>query len=330
MIFEWSIPGLAVAASWALSVSDAAVVQAALGFLVFSSTSVSASLLLLLAIQILAFIRLCTGTRRERQTIALRWFSLVLFGMFLALFGSAVGDNSEGRGMLIAGLLLMVPNGVTAFFFGDFLERQTLKSYLGSVLIPAFVAIDILLKIKGQAKSDFGQVFEWGLMILGGSTLIFSSLLAFLRLGIRAVLIHWSQAWIGLALFLLPFDFESISPVAIPAIAIFAVSSVSLLGLAAQLGQRPFAFARAAAFGLPGLIGFVAIDAAIRIPLSADPWFAVPVFAGQLLLIMTMLSCKTWPVSSPDRRIWVRFWTITAVQIAAGCALYWLAQGGVR
>jgi hypothetical protein len=330
MIFEWSIPGLAVAASWALSVSGASVAQAILGFFVFSSTSVSASLLLLVAIQILAFVRICTGTRRERQPIALRWFSLVLFGGFLALIGSAVGEVPEGRALVIAGLLLMVPNVVTTFFFGEFLERQTIKSYLGSVLIPAFVAIDILLKIKAPAKADFGQVFEGGLMALGGATLIFSSLLAFLRLGIRSVLIHWSQAWIGLALFLLPFEFEAVSPVAIPAIAIFAVSSLSLLGLGAQLGQRPFAFARAVALGLPGFIGFLSLDAAIRIPLSADPWFAVPVFVGQLLLIMTMVSCKTWQVSSPDRRLMVRFWIITGVQLAAGCGLHWLGRGVIQ
>jgi hypothetical protein len=330
MIFELSVTGLAVALSWALSISIGGALEVLLGLFVFFSNSIPASLLILFAIQILGFIRMCSGTRRNLHALTLKWFFWILAGWVIALLGSAQGESPAGHGMLLLGLLMMIPNAVTLFFFGEYFERQTLRTFVDSVLIPAFVSIDILLKVKSGLRAEFGAGFEIGLQVLGGATLIFSALVAFLRQRIKPVLAHWSLAWVGAAVFLAPLDSELLSPIVFSAIAIFSVTSVSLLGLSAQLGERYFAFAKLMASGLPGTIGFAALYFALKVVLGVNALVAVPLFFGQLLLVMTLVSCKPWEMATPTRALAVRFWVITAVQVISGCGLCWYGLGGLR
>ena len=330
MIFELSITGLAIALSWGFSVSVMGILQVLLAFLVFCSKSVPASLLLLFAIQILGFIRMCSGTRRTQHALTLKWFYWVLAGGFIALYGSALGESPAGHGMLLLGLLMMIPNAATLFFFGEYFESQRLRSFVDSVLIPAFVSIDILLKVKTGVKSELGQGFEIGLQILGGATFIVSGLVAFLRQRIKPLLAHWALAWIGAAIFLVPFEAETLSAIAFSAIAILSVGSVSVLGLSAQLGERYFAFSKLLSSGLPGTVGFAALYFALKVSFAAHAGLAIPLFLGQLLLIMALVSCKPWEYSSPVKSVVVRFWVVTAVQVISGCGLSWVAFGGLK
>jgi hypothetical protein len=330
MIFELSITGLAVALSWGLSVSVWGILGGILAFLVFCSKSVPASLLLLFAIQILGFIRMCSGTHRDHHGLTLKWFCWVLMGWFIALFGSALGETPAGHGMLLAGLLMMIPNAATLFFFGEYFEKQTLRTFVDSILIPAFVAIEILLRVKAGVKSEFGSSIEIGLQILGGATLILSALVAFLRQRIKPLLTHWSLAWVGAALFLVPFDSETLSPIVFSAISILSVTSVSLLGLSAQLGPRHFAFSKLMASGLPGAVGFAALSFALKVALAANPLMTLPLFLGQLLLMMALVSCKPWEYATPVSSVAIRFWMVTAVQVISGCGLCWYSLGGLK
>ncbi|NDG85258.1 MAG: hypothetical protein EBX52_09525 [Proteobacteria bacterium] len=301
-----------------------------ISLLAFSSHSIPAGLLLLFAIEILAFMRMCRGTRRDLHASSLKWFILVFLGCMIALFGAALGEVPAGRALLVSGLLLMVPNGITNFFFGGFFEQQTLRSLLGSVLIPAFVAIDILLKSKSGAKADLGAGFEVALQLLGGLTLIHSALLAYLRQRIKSVLVHAALAWVGAALLFGPFDPEGAAPVVFSSIAVFSVLMVPFLALSSQLGPRYFSFARIAALGLPGTIGFASVFFAMKESLVVSPFAIGALFAGQLLLIMALVSCRTRDVATPDRSLKIRFWMIAAVQWISGCGACWYGMGGMR
>jgi len=330
MIFDWNPAGIAVALSWAFSVSFETLPAVLIALLAFSSHSIPAGILLLFAIEVLAFMGMCRGTRRNLHAASMKWFILVFLGCFVALFGAALGEIPAGRGMLVSGLLLMVPNGITNFIFGGFFEKQTPRSFTGSVLIPAFVAIDLLLKARSGAKAEFGVVFEAALQALGALTLIHSALLAYLRQRIKAVMIHGSLAWVGAALLFGPFDSDPSAPVVLSAFAVLSVSLIPFLGLSAQLGPGFFSFARVAVLGLPGSIGFAAVFFALKESLAASPAAIGALFAGQLLMIMALISCRTWEVADPGRSVKVRFWIVTAVQWISGCGICWYGLGGMR
>lgn len=329
MIFEFNPLGAIVAASWLLCVSKESYVSVLIAFLVFCSKSVPASLLLLLLLQMVAFIQANFGTQRENSGITQKRFILVLFGALLSIFGSALGSEFAGRWVIFLGLLLMVPNGVTTFFFARFYERLTLKAFIGSCLIPAFVSIDILLKIRADLRETHGAVWDLGVMGLGGLTLLLLGLLSFSKVRFKSLLIFWSQAWLGLALFLLASD-SGLAPVAQASLSIFPVAMVSLLSIAPQMGERYYAFARAASLGMPGVIGFTALYFSFQMALGIGALPLAVVFAGYFILAVTLVIGKPRAARVQSANLKFRFWLATAVQILSGISLYWMGAGGLK
>ncbi len=330
MNFELSPIGILIAASWGLCVPVATLPQVVVAFLVFCSKSIPISILLLLLLQLIAFFNANMGTQRESSGTTQRRFVMVLVGGFLSVFGAALGAARAGHVLVFLGLLVMIPNGVTTFFFSRFYERLTLKAFVGSCLIPAFVAINILLKFRAEVRSEDAALWDFGVMGLGALTLIYSSALAFLRLRIKRVLIYWAQAWTGVALFLLAAESDQFSEVSFAALAVFSLSSVILLSLASQSGQRFYAFARIASLGMPGLISFAAIFFTMKMAWAMGGIGLGIIFAGYLLLAMTLISCGPGAGESNYRGVRVKFWIVTAVQALSGCGLFWMSSGVLK
>jgi hypothetical protein len=329
MIFEFNPLGAMVAASWLLCVSRDSYVSVLIAFLVFCSKSVPASLLLLLLLQMVAFIQANFGTQRENSGITQKRFMMVLFGSLLSVFGSALGAELSGRLVIFLGLLLMIPNGVTTFVFARFYERLTLKSFVGSCLIPAFVAIDILLKVRVDLHESHGGIWDLGVMSIGGLTLLYLGLLSFSKARFKSLLIFWSQAWIGLALFLLA-SASPLAPVAQASLSIFPVAMISLLSIAPQMGDRYYAFARAASLGMPGVIGFTALYFSYKMALEIGTLPLAVAFAGYFILAVTLVVGRPRAARVQSATMKVRFWLATAVQILSGLSLYWMGAGGMR
>jgi hypothetical protein len=329
MIFEFNPLGAIVAVSWLLCVSKESYASVLIAFLVFCSRSVPASLLLLLLLQMVAFIQSNFGTQRENSGITQKRFMMVLFGALLSIFGSALGAEFTGRLLVFLGLLLMIPNGLTTFVFARFYEGLTLKSFIGACLIPAFVAIDILLKIRPDLRGAHGALWDLGVMGLGGITLIYLGLLSFSKVRFKSLLIFWSQAWLGLALFLLASDSE-IAPVAQASLSIFPVAMVSLLSIAPQMGERYYAFARAASLGMPGVIGFTALYFSYKMALGIGALPLAVVFAGYFILAVTLVIGRPRAARVQSATMRFRFWLATAVQILSGISLYWMGAGGMK
>jgi hypothetical protein len=166
-------------------------------------------------------------------------------------------------------------------------------------------------------------------MGLGGLTLIYLGLLSFLKTRFKSLLIFWSQAWLGLALFLLASD-SDLAPVAQAALSIFPVAMISLLSIAPQMGERYYAFARAASLGLPGVIGFTALYFSYKMALGIGPLPLAVAFAGYFLLAVTLVIGKPRAARVQSATMKLRFWVAAAVQVLSGVSLYWMGAGGMR
>lgn len=279
---------------------------------------------------LLAFIQAILGGQRSGSAGTQKRFLFVLLGIFLALFGVSVSGVSGSILFVFFGLLFLIPNGLTSIFFNRHYERLNLSAYLQSAVLPAFVALNILLKIKGDVKNEFGQVWDVVLISLGVFTFLYSSLLALLKTRLKSVLINLSQAWIGLSLFLLVIDGGSLNHLTLTAISIGCVSAVILLNLASQLGPRYVSFVKVATLGLPGMIWFTVYFFAIKMTMSLNVVWLLVFGLGYFLQALTLIAGKSVTTTSNFKMIRMRFWITVAIQAVSGVGLYWLEMGGIK
>ena len=330
MNFEFNFFGAMIALSWALMLSVDSLFTIVIAMLVFFARSIPVDLLFLLSINLIAFIQATLGGQKSSSAGTQKRFCLVLLGLFSALFGVSLGNVPGSLLFTFFGLLVLIPNGLTTIFFNRHYERMTLKAYLQSVLLPAFVALDILLKVKPEMRVDYSQVWDVSLTALGLFTFLYSSLLALVKSRLKPVLIYLSQALIGLALFLFVVDSASLNREALTAISIGGVSAAILFNLASQLGQRHVSFVKVALLGLPGLIWFTIYFFALKMTMSLSVFWLLVLVLGYLLQAITLIS-KDFEVSSQSNKgIQLRFWITVVIQVFSGVGLYWFEVGGVR
>jgi hypothetical protein len=327
-MMELNLLGTCVAASWALSLAPQSWLSVLIAALVFCSKSIPMSLLLLLTLSMVAFIQSTLGSRRASNPLVQKKFFISFLGIFCAILGAAMGDEPASRVLMFLGVLISLPTGPHVLFFNRYYERLTLSSFMGAVVIPSLVGIEILLKIRPEMKMENAQLWDVTLSVLGIFTYIYSSLMAFLRQRMKSSIIYLSLAGVGLALFILMIDNEALSKVTFAAISVSIVSSLSLMGLAAQMGPRYHAFSKVACLGLPGLVGFTAIFFAAKMAISLNlVWLSV-ILAGYFLQAITLIAYQSYQPSIATLRLKVRFWLVVAVQICSGIGFYWM--GGIK
>jgi hypothetical protein len=330
MIFEFSPWGAFISLGWLLCVPRELLVPVLVSLMIFCSPSISVGLLLLLLLQIFSFVQASVGMRRENNGVAQKRFMIVMAGSMIAIFGHALGPCWQGSALGLSGLLLMIPNGFTTFFYARFYERLTLKSHLGAVVIPAFSAIAILFKWKNEIQHDLGDGFRFAILGVGALTVLLAGAMGFSRLRIRPVLVFWTQLWIGFAILALAATSDSLISNTIATIAVFSLSGARLISLASQMGRRPYVFARVAALGGPGLIGFMALFFVMKLLFELGLEWVVIGFVGFMVQAATLILCKPKTPLVSNRKAKIKFGILVAVQAISGCGLFWLAIGGSK
>jgi hypothetical protein len=330
MIFEFSPWGVLISFGWLLCVPRELLVPVLVSLMIFCSPSISVGLLLLVLLQIFSFVQSSVGMRRENNGVAQKRFMVVMAGAMIAIFGHAMGPCWQGRALGLLGLLLIIPNGFTTFFFARFYERLTLKSYLGAVVIPAFSAIAILFKWKNEIREDVGDGYGYAILGVGALTVLLAGAMGFSRLRIRPVLVFWTQLWIGFAVLALAATSDTLISNTIATIAVFSVSGALLMSLASQIGRGSYVFARVAALGGPGFIGFMALFFVMKVLFELGLEWVMIGFIGFMVQAVTLILCKPKTPMVSNRKARVRFWIVVGVQAIAGSGLSWLALGGPK
>ncbi|MBU6153060.1 MAG: hypothetical protein KGP28_02050 [Bdellovibrionales bacterium] len=298
--------------------------------LIFCFTSISFGLLMLLLVQIFAFVQASVGMRRENNGVAQKRFAMVMAGGVIAIFGHALGSCWQGRILGLFGLLLLIPNGVTTLLFARFYERLTLRAFLGSVVIPAFAAIYILSRWKEEISGDLEEGWRYALLSVGSITVLVAGVMGLARLRVRSVMVFWSHSWIGFALLVLAAPSESLMSQALAAIATFAVSSVVLMTCALQLGKGHFVFSRVSSLGFPGLVGFMALYFMVKVLIELGLGWAALGFIGFIMQAITLVLCHPKTPQVSNRKARIRFWTVVAVQGVSGGGMLWFLMGGLK
>jgi hypothetical protein len=321
--------GALVIGSWALTLSADSIFVVLLAAFVFFSRSVPVSLLFLLSLNFVAFIQASLGGKKSESGRTQKRYGMVFFGNFCALIGIALPNAQWSYPLMFFGLLLTIANLVSSFLFYAHYESLSLKAFLQSVMIPSFVAVNILLKIKAGLKAENAEIWDVVMLSLGLSTYIFSSLLALSKRRVTAVFIYLSQAWLGLLLFLLVMDAVKNASEAFAAIAISALSSTALLNYASKLGGRYFSFAKVVAIALPGAVGFTALYIALKLTIAYNGIWLVVIALGYAIQAVTLIGARSVPVEATSQ-IKIRFWITSGVQLATGIFLFWLNRGGLQ
>ena len=270
MNLEFSALSAIVVVCWALALPLDSLLSILIAALIFFSRSVPVDILFLLSLNLIAFLQATLGGKKSGRGQTQKRFGIVFFGSFCALMGSALPQSVVSYPLMFFGLLFTVTNSITSFFFAKHYENLSIKSYLQSVIIPSIAAINILLKIKAGVKADYTQLWDITLLILGLSTFFLSSLLSLAQRRLKAVWIYLSQAWVGMLLFLLVIDSETLTTETFAAYAILAVGTIMFLNLGSTLGGRYFSFAKITALGLPGTVGFTALFFALKLTMNLN------------------------------------------------------------
>ncbi len=330
MIFEFTPWGTLISLGWLFCIPRELLVPVLISLMIFCSPSISVALLLLILLQVFSFIQASVGMRREYNGVAQKRFALVMAGGMTAIFGHALGPCWQGRALGLLGLLLLIPNGFTTFFFARFYERLTLKSYLGAVLIPAFAAIAILFRWKNEIRDDLGDGFKLAILCTGAASVLLAGAMGFARMRIRPLLVFWTQSWMGFAILALASKSDSLVSNLIATTAVFSMSSAMLLNYSTQINRGSFIFARMVALGMPGLIGFMALFFVVKVLFDLGLEWVVVGFLGFVIQAAAMILCKPRTPLLYNRKAKIRFWIVATVQAISGCGLLWITMGGSK
>jgi hypothetical protein len=199
---------------------------------------------------------------------------------------------------------------------------------MASVVIPALCSVEILLKIKGQVKSDNGQLWDITLAAMGIFGFLYGSMMSFLHARMKASLMHLALAGIGVCLFLLTIDQEPLSKTALAALSVSTVGTIVLISLGSQMGRRHQVFTKMSYLGLPGMAAFTALFFAVRMTITLNIlWLGVFVL-GYFFQFATLIGYEFDTRLNSDGRVKVRFWLLVLAQLSAGLGLLWM--GGVK
>lgn len=327
-MLEFSLPSALVALSWLPCLPPSTWLAVPFAAAIFFSKSVPVSLLFLLTLQVIGFLQSTRGSRRVDHPLVQKHHFIAMAGIFLAVFGASLGDHAQSKTLIFIGLILSIPTGAHLFFFSRFYERQTLSSFLGSVIIPALSGIEILLKIRGDMKSESGQLWDVALSVVGLFTYLYGSLMSVLRLRMKSSIMHLALAQLGLALFILVIEHDTLGRTTLWALSVATIGGAALLSLGEQMGDRFGAFSRVAVVALPGMAGFTAYFYSMKMAISMNPVWIGALLAGYLLQVVTLVAIPGYGFSNPERNTQIRFYLVVLVQAAAGVGFFLL--GGVK
>jgi hypothetical protein len=327
-MLEFSLPSALVALSWLPCLPPASWLSVPFAAAIFFSRSVPVSLLFLLTLQMIGFLQSTRGSRRADHPIVQKHHFISIAGIFVAIFGASLGEHPQATLLIFSGLLLSIPTGAHLFFFSRLYERQTLASFLGSVIIPALSGIEILLKIRSEMKAENGQLWDVALSFVGLFTYLYGSLMSTLRLRMKSSIMHLALAQLGLALFILVIDQDVLGRTTLWALSVAAIGGAALLSLGDQMGERFSAFSRVAVVALPGMAGFTAYFFSMKMAISMNPVWIAALLAGFLLQVVTLVALPGYGLSAPGRTTRIRFLLVVLVQAAAGVGFFLL--GGAK
>jgi len=331
--FEWNSLNGVVFISWLLTTPFSGLVGVVLAGLVLFSRSVPIDLMLLLSLTLISFMSVARKARRKHIGVAQKYYSIRLFGVMIALLGSIFYPP-----LMMAGLLISLPIFLWSLIFDAHFESMTIRAYLSSTVIPALTTLVVLGRIKPMVTADFGQVWDVTFVTVGLTTLLVGSVLGFLKQKTKSLVISFTQAWIGLALFLLVIDADPQVHFALSALFCFSIVGPVLWIEGKRLGHKAETLSRVLLLGMPGFLSFSTLFYSVRSIAEFNVhwvWFLVVAFFFQALGMMANHYAGDGvgaevPVVSHERRVWMKFGLVILVQLLCSAALYWLDLSGAK
>ena len=313
------------------------------GAILFSA-SIPVNILLLISLTLYSFY-IAAARSRKRDALATRYYYFVrLFFLFIALLGAAFQGYAISPLLICLGLLFSLPVLMWSLIFGRHYESLTIRAYIYSVLIPALTTLVVMLKIKNEMKVEWSQTWDILLTVIGLGTLLFGTLLAFLKKKTKGLIIYLTQAWIGLSVFVLVVETTPVMRFALAALCCFTVTAPVLLVLAKQMGKSTERFARVILIGMPGFLGFSSLYYTVRSVSGLNVywlWVLAIAFLFQVLAMMLNEQAEAGsseqesqqeslqePSQEADRWVRIKFAAVILVQLLCSVSFYWLERVG--
>jgi|GEM_PF-2715100 len=331
--FEWNALNGVVFLSWLLTTPFSGLAGVILAGLVLFSRSIPIDLMLLLTLTLISFIGAARKARRRHVGVTQKYYSIRIAGVLIALVGSIFYPP-----LMMAGLLISLPIFLWSLLFDAHFESMTIRAYLSSTVIPALTTLVVLGRIKPMVTADFGQIWDVTFVTVGLTTLLIGSVLGFLKQKTKSLVISFTQAWVGLALFLLVIDADPQVHFALSALFCFSVAGPVLWIEGKRLGHQAETLSRILLLGMPGFLSFSTLFYSIRSIAEFNVnwiWFLIVAFFFQTLGMMANhYACDgASPESatvSQGRRVWMKFGLVILVQLLCSAALYWLDLSGAK
>jgi hypothetical protein len=317
MIWDLQLPMLLVFASWLVTGTWASLpVMLFSGVVLFSSSTV-VSLLALISLHLVAFLQTAVHSKKTAIVLTQKAYFVRLLGCFLALFGVATQGESTSILWVFAGLILTLPLIPISVPFSRHYLSLTSRAFIDTVLIPALVTVFVLARIKSSVKEEFGVIWDLVLVLIGIATATVPAFFAGLSSRSRWTLIHISQSWIGIFIFVLVPELKEDLFVLLPAALGFGVLSVRLFESSAPLGSYPSAIARAILLCMPGSLGFLVMRQILPGIVGLNPLWLLWVLAIFVMHVYALVqSYQPNEALKTNPSVPLKWWLLLVVQIA--------------
>jgi hypothetical protein len=331
MIFEWSALNAIVFLSWLLTSSWVGLPVVLISGLILFSGSIPIDLMLLMSLTLVSFFTYSRSSRKSVGPLAQKYYALRFFGVLLALIGSIVFSP-----LIMIGLLITLPIFIWPLLFQKHFEASSIKTFLYATAIPAMATLVVLGRVKGLIKSDHQQLWDITFGVVGMSSLLLGSVMAFLKRKTKGLVISFTQAWLGLAVFLMMIDVEPMVHFAISALFCLIATAPLLLITGKQLGRRAETATRIVLFGMPGFLAYSTIYYSMKSISELNVswiWFVIAAFLFQVLAIMVngyALLSSDHPQAIGATKAKFRFIIVILVQLFCSLSLCWLEISGVK
>ncbi len=292
------------------------------------SGSMEVSILLLILLTMASYLISSRQGKRSNAVLSQMNFSLRCFFLFVSLFGVALQGSPLSSLLIFIGLVLSLPTVLWSLIF----ERQehgvTQRTYLYSSLLPALATLNVLMRIKPEMRVEWTQTWDLVLTILGLSTFLAGSWLSLMKRKSRSKWIHLTQAWLGLSMFVLMVDSESLVRLAIASLSVVMMTSPILISLGQQLGRKTEVFSRVFLAGMPGFLVCSGLFYSLKSIVALNVnwiWVLIVAFTLQAFALNVGHEFRE---REPNSSVRFRYYIVVATQLFCAVAFFWLERVG--
>jgi NADH:ubiquinone oxidoreductase subunit 2 (subunit N) len=284
---------------------------------VLLSSSITVNLLALISLHLVSFLQSALQAKKAALGVTQKAYFIRLLGCFIAIFGMSTEGSTWSPLLMFFGLILSLPLFPLSTGLSRHYHAISSEAYLDTVVTPALVTLVVLWRLKTTVKSDYLQVWDSVVMILGLTTYLMGAVFAAFSKRVRWNLTHLSQSWIGFCLFALVLtsvdESHDLGTVILCSMLLHGVIGFRMLQVSNREPAWVDAMARVFLLGAPLSLGYFVFSKVLVGVVSLNPVWLALLFAVQVIQVFALI--QSYSSEHHGSRMGWRFSILLLVQV---------------